>query len=283
MRFILGTAQFGLDYGINNSAGAVSCTEIERILSVCIAGGINTLDTAILYGNSEEKLGRVGIRNWNVITKLPLVPSDVANIYLHWSKELSGSCQRLRIDSFEAILLHRPQQLLEPCGASLYAALQRLKADGIMRKIGISVYGPQEALQIAKQFPIDLVQMPVSILDQRLLTSNFGSFARANAIEIHARSVYLQGLLLMTRVPAWFAQWQAVFDEWHDYLHRNRLSAIEACIRFVAAQDLLSGLVIGVDRASQLEDLLDLKLRPLRDLPQWPAYDDVLINPSQWK
>lgn len=283
MTFILGTAQFGLDYGINNPAGAVELSEIKRILNACQSRGVTTLDTAILYGRSEEKLGQAGVADWNVITKLPAVEDYVKDIHQQWSQELSASQKRLGVESFAAVMLHRPTQLLEARGADIYAALQRLKAGGIMRKVGISVYSPQEALDIASRFNVDLVQMPVSILDQRLPTSAFAAFAREHEIEIHARSIYLQGLLVMAHRPAWFAQWQPVFDEWQGYLERYNLSAVEACVRFVAAQKLLSGVVVGIDRAAQIEELLNFDLRPLSDLPQWPAYDEALINPSKWK
>jgi aryl-alcohol dehydrogenase-like predicted oxidoreductase len=217
-----------------------------------------------------------------VITKLPAVDADIKDIHQHLSLELSGSRRRLGVECFEAVLLHRPGQLFERRGADIYSALQRLKAEGVLRKLGISVYGPQEALDIAGRFEIDLVQMPVSILDQRLFSSPFACFAREHQIEIHARSIYLQGLLVMTRRPAWFAQWQSVFDEWQYYLQHHKLSAVEACVRFVAAQDLLSGVVVGIDCVAQVEELLSFDLRPLSELPQWPAYDEALINPSKW-
>ena len=122
-RIVLGTVQFGLDYGVANSQGKVSLTAATEILKCAYLAGINTLDTAIAYGNSEDCLGQIGVRDWKVISKLPDIPHETNDIQ-HWVKEsLQGSLRRLQISQLYGLLLHLPQQLLTDKGQELYNTL----------------------------------------------------------------------------------------------------------------------------------------------------------------
>lgn len=135
----LGTAQFGMAYGIANQQGEVSLEEVGEILTIAKDAGIDTLDTAMSYGESEGKLGQIGVHNWKVITKLPAVPQRCFGIS-NWVKaSVADSLKRLKIEKLYGLLLHHPQDLLQDYGEELYNALQSLRSCGIVKKIGISI------------------------------------------------------------------------------------------------------------------------------------------------
>ena len=144
MKLALGTVQFGLNYGVANTDGRVSTEMAESILRSAQLSGMDTLDTAIAYGDSESVLGGLGVQSWKVVSKLPALPEGCSDV-THWVKsQMQESLRRLGLQRMDGLLLHRPGQLLEAVGPDLYAALQSLKAEGLVAKVGVSVYGPAE-------------------------------------------------------------------------------------------------------------------------------------------
>jgi aryl-alcohol dehydrogenase-like predicted oxidoreductase len=216
MTFALGTVQFGLPYGVANRQGQVSFEEAEAILELSKQEGIRTLDTAIAYGESEEVLGRLGVSGFQVITKLSEIPNGV-NIANWVEEQVVLSRERLGIDRFYSIMLHRPEQLLSSRGPELYQVLQSLKRRGITEKVGISVYSPSELSKIYASMHFDLVQAPLNVLDRRMIHSGWLVRLQRMGVEIHIRSIFMQGLLLMSQNdrPEKFSPWQDLWRQWH--------------------------------------------------------------------
>ena len=210
----MGSVQFGLAYGVANSDGQVSQLEVTSILTEAIAQGIDTVDTAIAYGESEHVLGNVGMDKWQVVSKLPAVPKDCLDVEAWVEAQVAGSLQRLRVTCLYGLLLHRPEQLLEARGDRLHAALRALQARGVVRKIGVSVYEPAELDRLVPCMPFELVQVPFNLLDTRMVTSGWLARLQQSGCEVHARSIFLQGLLLMpaSARPAKFDRWQALWQ-----------------------------------------------------------------------
>ncbi|HHT9112407.1 MAG: aldo/keto reductase [Planctomycetes bacterium] len=157
-RLIIGTVQFGLPYGISNQYGQVSLDEAAAILGHAWAEGVNTLDTAIAYGESEQRLGQIGVGQWRVISKLPAIPANHADVAAWVQESALGALQRLRIPKLHGLLLHRSQQLMGTQGGVLYRALVALKEQGKVEKIGVSIYSPEELDALWPYFQIDIVQ-----------------------------------------------------------------------------------------------------------------------------
>ena len=195
MRLALGTVQFGLDYGVANTAGQVAPDEVASILALAQQMGIRTLDTAINYGQSESVLGQCGVGQWQVVTKLPALPEAVGDVADWVQMHMRQSLARLGVARVHAVLLHRPQDLLGTQGRALLAELKDLQLQGLAAKIGISVYSPEELEVFFGLHRFDIVQAPFSILDQRLQTSGWVAKLHAMGVEVHTRSAFLQGLL----------------------------------------------------------------------------------------
>jgi aryl-alcohol dehydrogenase-like predicted oxidoreductase len=285
LKLALGTVQFGLPYGISNQSGQVSLESAKDIIALAKSSGIDTLDTAIGYGESESYLGHIDVSNFKVVTKLSGIPDDVSDVGVWVRDQMHASLQRLNVTSVYGVLLHSSQQLLDPKGKDLYQALVQLKSEGFIRKIGVSIYTPSELDSIMNVWPIDLLQAPFSLIDQRMKTSGWLKKLHDAGIEIHTRSTFLQGLLLMpaAAIPEEFKHWQPLLNTWQDWLLDNNITATQACLGFVQAHQQIARVVVGVESMQQLEQLIQSSKEPLNTI--WPnicCSDEHLINPSNW-
>lgn len=284
-RLALGTAQFGMNYGVANQSGQVSADQVASILKLARARGVDTLDTAMDYGSSELALGANQVSDFSVITKLSALPDDVADVDGWVQTKMAASLARLNLDRVYGLLLHRPHQLLGAHGKSLACALQRLKSEGLVKKIGVSIYSPDELDAVLQACPIDLVQAPFNLVDRRLHDSGWMDKLHQSGIEIHVRSAFLQGVLLMpqSRVPEKFARWSSTWGKWHDWLRAADTSAVNACLGFTLSFPQISRVVVGVDSAMQFEQLLEAAQAPA--VATWPSIgldDEMLVNPAKW-
>jgi len=287
MKLALGTVQFGLDYGVANTIGQVNIGEIKKILAFAKQEGVDTLDTAIGYGDSEKYLGHVGIDGWNVITKLPELKDKHSDIDFWVNNQINDSLLRLNVLSMYGVLLHRPLQLLEKSGLRLWNLLQGLKERGVVKKLGFSVYGPDDLDKLweAGFFP-DIVQAPYNVFDQRLKSSGWLDKLNTNKVEVHVRSVFLQGLLLVSsdERPEYFSKWNNIFEEWDSWLKSNNISSVEAALNFVLSEDLIDKVIVGVDSKTQLTEVISASRKHTLAVPKiLDIIDDGLVNPSLWK
>lgn len=285
-RLALGTAQFGMPYGVANRAGQIGPEDARHILLRARGAGMDTLDTAAAYGTSESALGSIGVRDWTVVSKVPPLPSSCGDVQEWMRTAVAGILERLRISRLGGLLLHAPMQLLEGQGAAIYSSLRQLRAEGLADRIGVSVYGPEELEALMDRFEFDIVQTPFNILDRRLVNSGWLRRLRNSGVEVHVRSLFLQGLLLMraTERPPEFSRWQRLWDSWHSWLEGSGLTAVQACVGFVAGYADIGRAIVGVDGVQQLEEILAVRTLSGIDLPQNLVCDERdLVDPSRWR
>ena len=197
MKLALGTVQFGTDYGAFNAEGRPGEAAVAACLESAEAAGIDTLDTARAYGESEAVLGRLGAaRRFRIVTKVAPLRGAGPDAVL---ASVEASLTALGADQLDALLIHDASDLAGPGGEAVWAVLDRLLVEDVIATAGVSVYGPEEAMALAGRYPIGLVQAPFSVFDQRMRTK--GAFAMLNerGVEIHVRSVFLQGFALADR------------------------------------------------------------------------------------
>lgn len=285
MKLALGTVQFGLPYGIANIAGQVSQEQAACILDRASNNGITNLDTAIAYGDSEEVLGRIGVSWARLITKLPLMPSGLKEVKSWVNAQVKTSLARLNINNLEAIMLHSTSDLNSENGKALFSALQDLKAVGTVRKVGYSIYSPDELDLYYQSFKPDIIQAPFNLMDRRLEQSGWLKKLKSEAVEVHTRSVFLQGLLLMKPEdrPQKFSKWQHNFVAFDRWIEEQKITPVQAALGFVNAINEIDKIVVGVDSVAQLDELLKLYDYTLQTAPEDIASDDEnLLNPSYW-
>lgn len=284
-RLALGTAQFGLNYGIANQLGQIFIDDAATILDCAAAAGLDTLDTAIAYGDSEERLGQIGVNKWQIVSKLPRLPDHCHGVGAWVHASVMSSLDRLKVSGLAGLLLHHPADLLGSQGEALYAAMHEMKSLGLVRKIGISIYHPDELDTLPKRMAFDLVQAPFNILDRRLIDSGWLGRFHDLGVELHVRSVFMQGLLLMPGAmrPAKFQRWRPLWNEWDHWLGVHQLTPLEACLRYALSFNEIKRVIVGVDTLGQLKEIMTATSGNLPPVPIGLRTTDVaLLNPSNW-
>ena len=264
----LGTVQFGLPYGITNTTGQVSEAEVRRILALAAQQGIELLDTAQAYGSAESVLGHCSppTMRRRLISKLPAQsePDD-------WEHAFQASLNRLQADNLDGFLLHRSADLLGPQADRLLDWLESLRERGLVQRLGVSIYDASEL----EGLPLDrlqLVQLPLSLYDQRLLLDGTVDQLKSAGLAIHARSLLLQGLLLKP-ADQWPLFLSPDFREHHrqlmEHLTKRGLSLLEAALAFARNCDGLEAVLVGVLTTEELSELL----------ATWKTMDAVEMGP----
>lgn len=284
MKLALGTAQFGLAYGIASPQSQIAYAEAKDIVDYAFSQGMSVLDTAMGYGESETRLGEIGVPTWKVISKLPEIPSG-ENVAAWIDGAVHSSLGKLKIESLYGLLLHRPAQLMGDRGSEIHSCLQRVKTEGLVKKIGISIYQPSELEGVFSIGEVDLVQSPLSVLDRRLITSGWLDRLADRGVEVHSRSVFLQGLLLMTasQRPRKFDRWSALWDRYHSWVRETGLSPLEACLAYVSALPQVSQVVVGVNGLNHIQEILRAQTSQAPNWsPELETDDEELLNPLAW-
>lgn len=284
-KLALGTVQFGLSYGIANQVGQVNSAQAKSMLSLALDGGIDVLDTAISYGDAEMYLGKLAPKGFKIITKLPAIPNGCQNVNAWVQSEVDASLSRLGVGSVYGLLLHKPEQLLGPDGAALFGALKKLKDNNKVQKIGISIYSPTELDALIPRYQFDIVQAPFNLIDRRLYSSGWMRRLKDSEIEIHTRSTFLQGLLLMSPndIPCKFSTWSGLWSKWHQWLSENNVLALQASLAFPLSFSEIDRVVVGADSVNQLAQILNVAHSQKRNnFPEICSEDQNLINPINW-
>jgi aryl-alcohol dehydrogenase-like predicted oxidoreductase len=287
-RLALGTVQFGLPYGVANTKGQVSYDQAEAMLGAMRTVGIDTIDTAIAYGESETVLGRIGISGFRLVSKVPAL-REPAHAVDDWVvAQVEASLERLRVPRLSGLMLHAPDDLLGPHGSDLARGLLRARDAGLAERIGLSVYSPEQLAALVDRLPLEIIQIPLNIFDRRFVETGWLDRLVSDNVEVHARSIFLQGLLLMpsNRVPSKFAPFRSLIDGWHAWLEGDAAagrSAVQACLAHVASYAGICRLVVGADSLAQLHDIIEAASTATVRAPDSLASSAIpLINPSQW-
>ena len=281
----LGTVNFGIPYGIYNAQGITSIEEIRSILLLAKSNGVSTIDTAIEYGYSEQRLGDVGIEDFRIITKLPRIPDSNIDITSWIQNNIQSSLSRLKIKKLWGLLLHHPDDLVDKNGGEIIKAVQKMKSLGSVHKFGVSIYDPEQLDKIYNSYKIDIVQVPFNVFDRRIKASGWLEKLAGDKVEVHARSIFLQGLLLMDKdtTPKYFDQWNGLLHKWHQWLLDNKVTPVQACLQFIMKHQEISKVIVGVESCGQLSDILEAyKNREMNTYPNIQSKDLGLIKPTHW-
>ena len=291
-RLVLGTAQFGSDYGVTNAVGRVPDAELSEILSTAIELGISRLDTALEYGDAQARL-QPWVEHFTITTKVRGAAGIGPSV---------GQClEQLGVTSIDEVLIHDWATLDGDARVTAADALASLRDDGVVHSVGVSVYDEHEIDEALTAFPaLDSVQAPVNVLDQRLAGSVAVSSLHSNGGVLQARSVLLQGLLVSA--PTSFhtpspstpgstgtssaAALHRDVECFQSFCSSAGVSPLAGAVRFVAALPWVDELVIGVTSAAELHEIVEA----LSSVPQgWvqacaglASVDASLIDPRQW-
>jgi len=285
----LGTAQWGLAYGISNQSGQTTQNEVARIIKFARQSGINVIDTARTYGQAEQVLGKNDLSGYKIITKIP--PLNNLDMSLRPLEEwldvsFAMSLASMGVDSVQGLLVHNCDDLFSQSKPVILQFLNKLKALGKCHQVGVSVYSAAQIEKVLDLFTPDIIQLPFSVFDQRLLLDGTLAFLKKCDVEIHARSIFLQGLLLMKMedIPTYFRPWLPQISAWNQLCSDIGLPLQHAALDYVITNEYIDKAIIGVENLSQLVDLTssvcgnDLSL-----LESLSLSDPEILNPSFWK
>ena len=285
-KIILGCANLGKKYGIRDKS--LKINEFKKIYKFALKKKIFYFDTAADYGNSEKLLGQIkssSNKKTFFITKLP------KKKYSNFSEEIEisirNSLSRLNKKNIFGIHVHDPQLLINKNKFKVYKALQSAKQKKLIKYIGVSVYEIQEIKKILKFFKIDIIQIPVNILDNRFLKGGFLKNLKKKVKEIHARSIFLKGLLLKDRSsrPKYFDRWKLLKNV-DLFFKKNKIDRLQYCMNYVLNIKEVDKLVIGISSKKQLSNILNIKKRRGQKLPIFihqNVVDKRLLIPKYWK
>ena len=300
MRLGLGTAQFGMAYGATNRTGVPSLSVTSEVLRAARQGQVDLIDTAAGYGRSEKILGRLLPKNWPVrlVTKTlstgdePITEAVAARV----RETALRSMERLGQRPLYGLLVHQGEEFLKPGGERLIRVLRSIKDEGNVEKIGASVYGGQEIDAILERMSLDIVQLPYNLCDRRLDEGGQITRLKDADVEIHVRSIFLQGLLLASedRVPQYFGRLRPVLRKLGEAFGCGTIDRVAACLSAAARHPAFDALIVGVttpkevcvllralDRATEVpvdKDCFRMDDPNILDPRNWPPRDRLLAN-----
>lgn len=298
MELCLGTVQFGMDYGISGQKQP-SVEQAVEMLDYAVQNGINTIDTANAYGTAEDVVGTFLRKKtvpreklWIISKFRPNLLDDVQeeDYYAVMKENLSNTLERLGVDYLDTYLLHSARYVYSD---AIIDTLNRLKKEGYARKVGVSVYEVDEAKKCIERDNVDFMQLPYSVFDQRMKNGGLFDMAKKHpvATQIHSRSAFIQGLILMDeeQVPDFLSKARPIVRKISELCSRYEISRIALAMNYVKQEESISHLVFGVDNIRQLKEDIrifqeDIDKDVIRDISR--EFCDIeadIVMPSLWK
>ena len=281
-KIAIGTVQFGMLYGIANKNGQVKKNEIFRILDFAYNNGINTIDTAKMYGSSEQRVGYYlknnTRQNWSIITKVNGKVNSLKN-------QINDSICKLNTTP-EVVLAHSVADYLNPVFCN---ELHQLKDTKSIKKVGVSLYTIDEAHKVLSSLRPDVIQCPLNILDTRLCRNGILDEIKTREIEIHIRSVFLQGLFFLSedKLKQHFPDVVTTINRLKMLSLDMGLTLAELSLLWVCSLEQVDKVIIGVDNVTQLkahQKTLKKKVGPavFEKALSIEYENDKILNPSLW-
>ncbi len=269
-------------YGISNQKGQTPEREVRAILEAAATAGVCFLDTAAAYGESESLIGTLSVQAaaFQIVTKVSVgVESAQAQV--------RTSLRKMRRPNAYAVLVHNASELLKADNRHFYSDLALCKEEGLIEKIGVSVYAPEQALELSDCFELDLIQLPLNPFDQRCLSVL--ETLKKKGIEIHARSLFLQGLVFIApdSLPSHLAALNEPLNRLNVFANSERLTMIEICLAFIRAVANVDVALVGANDLFQFEAIAKAffglaKQFSVADFSAFSVQDRALVDPSFW-
>jgi len=275
----LGTVQFGLQYGINNTKGQTQKDEVSKILKRCKEVGIMHIDTAAAYGSAENVLGAV-IQSEGLSDSFHLTTKYKGDGMNSLPLSTRESLQRLRVEKLHCQMFHSYLDFKN--------TKDFIKPESI-DKIGVSVYTNEELLDTLENFNVTVVQCPFNLLDNDSIRGETLVKAKEKGIEIQVRSAFLQGLFFMDRnnLPPSLKELKSNLEELDRICSENKISMPHLALGYCLSKDYIDKVVIGVDSLEQLNLNIEAMNTPLpypiiQEIDKIKVTNETLLNPTNW-
>jgi aryl-alcohol dehydrogenase-like predicted oxidoreductase len=276
---LLGTAQWGMSYGVTNAAGRIPDLELAQVANLALSLGVNHLDTAPAYGDSETRIGNLD-EHFRVQTKVSAASLRSSEVI----EFVESSIRDLRQDSLWSVLVHDWGLLKLSEREMALEALGEMRSAGTVERIGVSAYDESDLDDVmTSRVRIDVVQMPVNAIDQRLKDSTSIKSLRTQGVKVQARSIFLQGVLLDTSRSTASSEHPDLLRLW-NFLETQRFGPIEGCVGFIKSLAWVDEVVVGFATANQLNEFAKAWAAEIPDF-DWSSVastDLDLLDPRRW-
>jgi len=295
MQLCIGTVQFGMSYGIQG-ARQPDLSDVLEILDVAVCNGVFAIDTAAAYGTAEDILGIFINKNKEVRNKIELTSKLSPNATDDVKKEvyatavrnsLVRSIKNMNIEYLDNYLLHNPLYLNND---AIVDALLLLKKEGLAIRVGASIYTSDEALK-AIECGLDVLQIPYSVLDQRMEKHGILDLALKNNVKIYSRSAFTQGLILMDEdgIPSHLVKARPIISALNKFCEDHNITRLQLALAFVSRQSSIDYLVFGVDNKNQLMEVIEASEKAIsseileKAKDKFANLNEEVIIPSKWE
>ncbi len=282
-KIILGTANLNQKYGFLKKS--IKYKDFKKIINK-FKKRIGYVDTSNNYKKVHKLLGKINLGKIKIITKISIPISSKTSPKLWISKIVKKITSDLKDKKIYCILIHNPKLLIKDKYKKYFFYLNELKKKGTIKKIGFSVYGIKETNILLEKYKIDILQIPVNLINQSFCNKKFLKKIYKKRIEVHARSIFLQGILLSSNLHnlKYFKKWKNLWTSYYSWLNKNKVSQLTACITFIKSIKNISGFVVGIENEAQLKEILNCRIeKKMRFNKFLSQKNKKLIDPSSWR
>ena len=284
MKICLGTANFGQKYGLNYGQQFKNLNEIKKIINYCINANIKFIDTSIDYGNTLSRLSKCDLSKFKIISKVTVINNNINTFSKNLDLQIKNSFELLGVNKIYSILLQRPENILKFKNTDINDLFSNLKKKYNIKKIGFSFYDQNLLKSLISKIDMDIVQIPYNIFDNRF--EKVMIQMNKLDIEIHSRSVFLQGVLLKKKenLNSYFMKWSKHFDLYNEWLVKNKYQPLEFCLNYVKKNININKIVIGVDSIDQLDQIVNsIYKKNIIMSDKLFINDEKILMPKLWK
>jgi len=280
-KLIFGTANLCSKYG--NKASYINEAKSKNLLNFAYKKKVKVLDISFDYDCYNVLIKQYDFKNWKISFKISKknidnlnTPTDV-EIFI---KNLLNSLNKKKIDYF---LFHNSKDIYSKKGKVVFRILRKLKKINKIEKIGVSVYSNSEIIKLLKEYKIDVIQAPFNILDQRLNNTKLLKILNTQKIEIHIRSIFLQGILVDKKIISKKTLKFIEIHKWYNFLKKNNLNSVSEILNFINQHKFINKVIFGVRSIKQLKEILDTKIRYKKEnYSIFKTKKIELIDPRKW-
>lgn len=286
-KLIIGGAQLGSDYGISNKKLQTKYA-LDQLLNYSLKQNINLIDSAADYKTPKNILLNIAKKKkFKIISKIPQFKNENFKDYLNSIEpDMLSFLKNNQFNNYEVLFIHNSNDLNRVNGNLIYDRISDLKHKKITKKIGLSVYNLKDCIKFIKKFDFDVIQIPINVFNQNFIDHNFFKLIKKKKIQVHARSIFMQGLIFIhpNKINPYFDSVNNKFKIFNEDCNSDISKKISKSLEFLAQFKQIDKYVVGFNNKDQLKNFLKVKLKKNNKMnyKKYKIIQQKYTNPSKW-